>query len=604
MRWTCRSCFVLLVLIASFAVTGAAAQADGPRATQVTPFSYEDLTRWILETRPEVADRPIRLAILWNRTDSVWGQGSEYQVLPNVWRNQLLSQLLDNFLVRGYERPDGIVQGDRITMLAFGRQQVDTVVPDQPFTREARLQILNAYPEPFVNTPRELWNLDLNEHLNEAIALLGSSYQDENLLLLIVTDPIQQGGETMRVDAARDFRTYRGFWTDQLNREFTIYLYWNDFPNEVRFTYYDEASDSVLPHPRDQRAPAQRNNLLPPERYGTSATPPLPQELQVALTGDGQGAIRSAPAGIDTGAGASTASFGRSTVVTLTADPAGRSRFAGFQSAGGTPYPCGAGSGPGRCVVTMDVPRAVYGAFVLPAPFNWWPLIVTAVIVALVGFTLYVWLAERYEVRDENGLLDRTVFVFPTKTKRIPVPNPAQPSEAIGHLSVVRPLPFGLSRLRFTPVKGVVASLEGKRRHERGAGGGEVGASGAGTSGAGRGRSGRGRRRGSEPKRGPRALVLQAGQRKPERQVLRYRRLEAPGAAAVGDDGDPADAPSTAHAGTMALLVQRRVQGRAGKQRQRRAKAGKDDGRASRASGVGRGRRRIGLADEEQGEGA
>lgn len=601
MKWSDRFWIAALsTLVVALVIATAAAQADGPRGTDITRFTYEDLTRWILDARPEVATRPISLVLLWNRTDSVWGQGSEYQVLPNVWRNQLLSPLLDNFLVRGYERPDGSVQGDRITMLAFGRQRVDTIVPDLPFTRAARLEILNAYPEPYVDTPRDQWGLDLNQHLDDAIAMVRERYASDNLLLLLVTDPIQQGGETLRVDAARDFRTYRGFWTEELNREFTVYLYWNEFPNDVQFVVYDEARESVRPHPRTERASAQRDNLLPEEQYGTTDTPPLPQELTVALTGDGEGTVRSEPAGIDTTTGALATSFGRNSVVTLTAETAGRSRFAGFQTADGSPYPCGEGSGPGRCVVTMDVPRTVYGAFVQPAPFNWWPLIIAAAIVAAIVATLYVWLSERYEVRDERGLLDRTAYVFPTKAKRIPVPNPGQPSEAIGHLSVARPLPFGLSRLHFTPVKGYTVTLEGKRRH--------MGASPAadeaaeGTGGGGR-RGRRSRSRGSAGGRKRKALTLNAGQRKPERQVLRYHKVGAPDPAV--NDGDRVDEAATAEAGTVALMLQRLVGGRAGRQRKRGGKASGEEGRrGSRKTKRGRGKRRVELTDQGEGDGA
>ena len=55
--------------------------------------------------------------------------------------------------------------------------------------------------------------------------------------------------------------------------------------------------------------------------------------LNVALTGDGDGRVRSEPAGIDLSSGAASAQFERDSSVTLTATPADGSRFAGWGGA-------------------------------------------------------------------------------------------------------------------------------------------------------------------------------------------------------------------------------------------------------------------------------
>ena len=71
--------------------------------------------------------------------------------------------------------------------------------------------------------------------------------------------------------------------------------------------------------------------------------------LNVALTGDGDGRVRSEPAGIDLSSGAASAQFERDSSVTLTATPADGSRFEGWS---------GACSGSGA-TCSLSVPESV-----------------------------------------------------------------------------------------------------------------------------------------------------------------------------------------------------------------------------------------------------
>ncbi|MBL8916319.1 MAG: hypothetical protein JNM17_36805, partial [Archangium sp.] len=75
--------------------------------------------------------------------------------------------------------------------------------------------------------------------------------------------------------------------------------------------------------------------------------------LHVAKSGSGNGAVTSAPAGIDCGTSCTT-DFDAGTVVTLTATPDGASSFAGWS---------GACTGSGACVVTMSAAANVTATF-------------------------------------------------------------------------------------------------------------------------------------------------------------------------------------------------------------------------------------------------
>jgi hypothetical protein len=86
-----------------------------------------------------------------------------------------------------------------------------------------------------------------------------------------------------------------------------------------------------------------------------SRTPPT-QTLTVSKAGTGDGTVASSPAGISCGSTCS-ASFDSGTVVTLSADAAGTSTFAGWSGEG-----C---SGAGTCQVTMDAARSVTATFTL-----------------------------------------------------------------------------------------------------------------------------------------------------------------------------------------------------------------------------------------------
>ena len=545
-------------------------------------FSYEDLARYILRVRPEVAERPISLVFLWNRTDSVNGLGAGYQVLPNVWKEELLGRLLDNFLVHAYEREDGVVAGDRVMMLEFGQQRVKVVVPDQPFTHASRLPLKEAYPEPFTNTPVHLQYLELEKHMDEALAEVEDLYRDRNLLMLVLHDGIEQGTIT-GLPQAKDYRTYTARLSDELHRGFVVYFYWNDFPDERTFLYFDEASAEVMSESRSERVEAQDRGERPDEFFGDDDVPPaIPQEtLSVTFAGDGSGRVWSAPDGIDTAAGHSSAGFNRGAAVSLTAEPSGFGAFGGFGFAPGASYGCGPGSSEVTCLLTMDAARAVTVTFVAPPPFNWVPLLLGVLLLALIAFVLRTWLLERYIVRDERGLLDRSTNVFPGRSKRIAVPNPADPNEPIGHLMVARPLPFGFSRLRFTPAKGYVVTLQGRGRAAQ-----------------------RATSKKTKKKRASGAFHLLAGQRKPERHELRYRKGDA-----GRTDGGPMDEASdvetstTLTNGVIVLSVQH-VSGSTSK-RKRKGRAKPSDANESGGGKLARtgrrSRRRFELTDTEEG---
>jgi hypothetical protein len=75
--------------------------------------------------------------------------------------------------------------------------------------------------------------------------------------------------------------------------------------------------------------------------------------LMVSLGGDGVGSVASVPAGIDCGTNC-VASFAQNTVITLTATPGANTLFAGW---------CGACSGTGPCVLTLDKAKTARAVF-------------------------------------------------------------------------------------------------------------------------------------------------------------------------------------------------------------------------------------------------
>ncbi len=288
-----------------------ASAGDGRQAlASESEFSYEAFARDILRVRPEVAERPISLVFLWNRSDSVNGLGAGYQVLPTVWKEELLGRLLDNFLVHAHEREDGIVAGDRVMMLAFGQQQVEVVVPDQPFTHASRGPLRAAYPQPFIGTPMQLQGVALEQYMDAVLTLVEDLHRDRNLLMLVLHDGIEHG-TISGLPQAKDFRTYTARLSDELYRPFTVYFYWNDFPDERSFLYFDEASATVLSETRGERVAAQHRGERPDEFFGDDEVPPvIPQEtLTVTFAGDGSGRVWSSPDGIDSAGGHTDAGF-------------------------------------------------------------------------------------------------------------------------------------------------------------------------------------------------------------------------------------------------------------------------------------------------------
>lgn len=85
-----------------------------------------------------------------------------------------------------------------------------------------------------------------------------------------------------------------------------------------------------------------------------------PHTLTVSTDGDGDGAVTSDPAGIDTAAGETSADFAAGTDVTLTADASEGSTFAGWSGS------C-AGNDP-ECTVTMDQAHNVTATFTASGP--------------------------------------------------------------------------------------------------------------------------------------------------------------------------------------------------------------------------------------------
>ena len=95
-------------------------------------------------------------------------------------------------------------------------------------------------------------------------------------------------------------------------------------------------------------------------RTATATFALLPRTLTVTKAGAGSGTVTSSPSGI-TCAPDCTQAYDNGTPVTLTADPASGSTFAGFTGAGCS----GAGT---TCVVTMDDARSVTATFGLTPP--------------------------------------------------------------------------------------------------------------------------------------------------------------------------------------------------------------------------------------------
>jgi Bacterial Ig-like domain (group 3)/Divergent InlB B-repeat domain len=90
------------------------------------------------------------------------------------------------------------------------------------------------------------------------------------------------------------------------------------------------------------------------QNVSPSSTPVTSHQLSVTDTGNGSGAVTSAPAGIDCGS-TCAATFSSGTVVTLTAAAGAGSTFSGWSGAG-----C---SGTGTCTVTMSSAQAVTATF-------------------------------------------------------------------------------------------------------------------------------------------------------------------------------------------------------------------------------------------------
>jgi len=476
-------------------------------------------------------------------------------------------------------------------MLEFRAQRVNPIEVEGWTDRwggspSQQIAFLRSFPGPGVTTDPDEFGTDLNKHMNDALAQVGDRYGSDNLLVLMITDEHRQFDPDPRPPAqAEAFETFLAVRGDGVSRTMTIYAYWNDFPDEREFLFYDEERATSEVQTRWDRIEQIRIGV-PPERFGDTEVPPLIEQktLTVTFAGDGSGRVWSSPDGIDSAAGRTDAGFNRGAVVSLTVEPSGFGAFGGFGFAPGAGYGCGSGSTETTCVLTMDAARSVTLTFIAPPPFNWVPLLVGALVLALIAFVLRTWLLERYEVRDERGLLDRGTGVFPGRSKRIAVPNPADPNEAIGHLTVVRPLPFGLSRLRFVPVKGYTVTLEGRRRGRQAT--------------VGPARSKRG-------KRARAGFVLVAGQRKPERHVLRYLKGEAANHADAGEAApgpDAADAPPSVNAGAVTLHVQHLV-GAAKRKRKGKVMSSDASGQGGRRAGrAGRkGRRRVELSDMEEG---
>jgi hypothetical protein len=100
------------------------------------------------------------------------------------------------------------------------------------------------------------------------------------------------------------------------------------------------------------RIVVEGSDLAYPE-YSQSFVIDAANSLSVSKAGSGTGTITSNPAGVNCGTDC-TESYGARTTVTLTAEAASRSRFAGWS---------GACTGTGTCTVTMDSDRSVTATF-------------------------------------------------------------------------------------------------------------------------------------------------------------------------------------------------------------------------------------------------
>ena len=101
---------------------------------------------------------------------------------------------------------------------------------------------------------------------------------------------------------------------------------------------------------------------------GTPEEPQVRRDLTVTLAGDGSGSVTSAPAGINTAAGAMAASFTEGTVVTLTAVADAGSTFTGFSFPDDPDRACETGSTANTCVLTLDEDVAVSATFTEGVP--------------------------------------------------------------------------------------------------------------------------------------------------------------------------------------------------------------------------------------------
>jgi len=130
----------------------------------------------------------------------------------------------------------------------------------------------------------------------------------------------------------------------------------NDDPNDLMWSGTGSWTPSVLDVGRDDYFQAHIPGCPDLDTSGF-LTSDADFALTVSKVGSGSGAVASSPwSTIDCGSSC-TATYGRGTVVTLTASPEGESRFEGWEG------PC---SGSGPCSVTIDAAKTVTARFVAP----------------------------------------------------------------------------------------------------------------------------------------------------------------------------------------------------------------------------------------------
>ena len=136
--------------------------------------------------------------------------------------------------------------------------------------------------------------------------------------------------------------------------------------------------------------------------------PPGPETFSVSLTGDGSGAVVSAPAGIDTAGGVFSHDFDVDSVVTLTAVAAEGSVFAGFVPS----EVCEPETAEGVCVTVVSAPLSMSVLFrsdtgPTPFPDNLDVVVSEPVAGAFVEFTVPEGVTLASVVRLRNGVLAR-----------------------------------------------------------------------------------------------------------------------------------------------------------------------------------------------------